>query len=99
LAEGFVRELKDGGVSLKLRVSPDARETSIVGRYGEAALKIRVAAPPAGGKANAEISRFLAEVLGVPGSRVSVTGGLASRDKVVLVRDVAAELVRDLRAG
>jgi uncharacterized protein YggU (UPF0235/DUF167 family) len=40
---------------------------------------IRVAARAVDGKANREFIRFLAEVLGVPPSRVLLAGGMGSR--------------------
>jgi uncharacterized protein YggU (UPF0235/DUF167 family) len=42
-----------------------------------------------GGEANAEVERFLAELLGVPRSVVAVIRGTSSRDKTVLVRGLA----------
>lgn len=86
--EDFVQGRKDG-VAVRLRVSPGARKTCVAGYYGEAALKIKVAAPPVEGKANAEVEGFLAKVLGVARSRVSVGRGAASRDKVVFVEGLS----------
>ncbi len=56
------------------------------GLYGESAVKLSVAAPPVNGKANAEAERFLAGLLGLPPSDVTVVRGASSRDKSVLVR-------------
>lgn len=56
------------------------------GIYGEDAVKPSVAAPPVDGKANAEAERFLAGLLDVRASDVSVAHGVSSRDKSVLVR-------------
>lgn len=85
MSKGFLTPTRDGTL-LNLRVSPGARRTSIGGPYGEGALKLRAAAPPADGKANAETERFLAELLGIPRSDVAVIRGTSSRDKVVLAR-------------
>ncbi len=85
-----------GGVLIKLRVSPGAKRSSIEGAYGEEALKLRVAAPPVEGKANAEAERFLAKVLGRPRSQVIVVRGASGRDKTVLVHGAAAEEVRGI---
>jgi len=74
------------GTLLNLRVSPGARRSSIEGPYGAGALKLKVAAPPAGGRANAEAERFLAELLGIPRSDVSLVRGASSRDKVILIQ-------------
>ncbi len=95
MSKGFFTPTKDG-ILLNLRVSPGARRTSIEGPYGEAALKLKVAAPPVEGKANAEAERFLAQSLGVSRSDVAVIRGASSRDKVILVRGAEADTLRDL---
>ena len=96
MSKGFLTPTKDGTL-LNLRVSPGAKRTSIEGPYGEGALKLRVAAPPADGKANAEVERFLAKLLGVPRSDVAVIRGASSRDKAILARSLkAAEALKAL---
>jgi uncharacterized protein (TIGR00251 family) len=67
---------------LTLRVAPGARQTEIVGRHG-AGWKVRVAAPPEDGRANAALCALLAEALAVPRAAVSVVSGHGSRDKQV----------------
>jgi len=67
---------------LRVRVSPGARKTEVVGRHGEA-WKLRVAAPPAGGKANEAVLGLLAKILAVPRARVALVAGHTRRDKVV----------------
>jgi uncharacterized protein (TIGR00251 family) len=67
---------------LHLRVSPGASSDAVVGRHG-AAWKVRVAAPPENGKANAAVVRLLAGALGVPARDVSIVSGQSSRDKTV----------------
>ena len=80
------------GVSCRLKVKavPGASRSEIVGRLGEA-LKIRVAAPPEGGKANREILELLSERLGLPAASVTLVSGAASPAKVVELRGVTAE--------
>jgi uncharacterized protein (TIGR00251 family) len=92
VAEGYVRPTKEGTV-LNLRVSPGAKNSSTEGTYGENALKLRVAAPPADGKANEELRRFLAGLFGIPRSDVELVRGASSRDKSVLIRDTSEEEV------
>lgn len=78
---------------MKLWISPGAKSTGVKGLYGEEALKLSVAAPPANGRANAEVESFLAGLLGAPKSGVSVVKGAASRDKLVFVRGAKLETV------
>jgi uncharacterized protein (TIGR00251 family) len=65
---------------LDLKVQPRASRDRIVGPLGER-LKISITAPPVDGKANSHLCRFLAKAFAVPNSRVTVVGGLSSRDK------------------
>lgn len=79
----WARRLDDGW-SLTIRVQPGAARSEVVGLYGDA-LRVRVAGPAVDGKANAELVRFLAELLGLPSRAVSITRGHTSRTKVVHV--------------
>jgi uncharacterized protein (TIGR00251 family) len=84
---------------LRLRVSPGARRAGVVGRHGDA-WKVRVAAPPADGRANAAVVDLLAETLGVAVSAVTVVSGHGARDKVVALAGVdAAEAEERLSAA
>jgi len=67
---------------LRLRVSPGARNACVVGRHGQA-WKVRVAAPPEGGRANEAVVRLLAETLSLPRGAVTLVSGHGARDKVV----------------
>jgi len=84
------------GALVRLRVSPNAKTTTLQGPHGDAALKLRVAAPPVDGKANAEVERFVAERTGAAPSMVRVVRGLSGRDKTVFVDGVGAERVREV---
>ena len=79
----FAREDGDG-VVLALHVQPGAKRTEVAGLHG-AALKLRLAAPPVEGKANAALRAFLAEAFGVPLRNITIVRGEASREKVVRV--------------
>jgi uncharacterized protein (TIGR00251 family) len=91
----FIIRTRDG-ILLNLRVSPNARRTSIEGPYGESAIRLKVAAPPVGGKANAEVETFLAKLLGIPRSNVIVVKGTSSRDKVVLLNTSEQAEIREI---
>jgi len=80
-------ETADGheGIVLTLHVQPGAKRTEVAGQYGDA-LKVRLAAPPVDGKANAELLRFIADAFGVPLRNVTLERGDTSRRKVVRIR-------------
>lgn len=73
-----------GGVDLAILVQPRASRTEIVGPQG-GALKVRLAAPPVDGEANAELIRALAKALAVPRSAVAIVSGATGRRKRVRV--------------
>ena len=70
------------GCRLKVKVVPGASRTEIVGLLGES-VKIRVAAPPEGGKANREVLAIVAGRLGLPLAQVAVVSGQSSPAKVI----------------
>jgi uncharacterized protein (TIGR00251 family) len=71
-------------LELVLHVQPGAKRSEIAGIHGDA-LKLRLAAPPVEGKANAELLRFLADAFGVPLRQVSIRRGETSRHKTVRI--------------
>jgi uncharacterized protein (TIGR00251 family) len=78
------RREEDDALVLALHVQPGARRTEVAGVHGDA-LKLRLAAPPVDGKANAELLRFIADAFDVPLHNVSLVRGDSSRHKVVRV--------------
>ncbi|HYT84110.1 MAG TPA: DUF167 domain-containing protein [Gemmatimonadales bacterium] len=70
--------------TLTVHVVPRARATAVAGRHGDA-LKIRLAAAPVDGAANAELVRFLAERLNVPRGAITVAAGQTGRRKTVRI--------------
>ena len=69
---------------LAVRVQPGASRTEVVGEYGEQ-LRIRLAAPPVDGKANAALEKYVARELGVAQGAVAVHRGHTSRSKVLRI--------------
>ena len=83
MSEWF-RLAADGRITLTLHIQPGAKKTEFAGLHGDA-LKIRLAAPPVDGKANEALVKFLAEVLHLPKSAVTLKSGQTSRRKVLEV--------------
>ncbi|PWB51832.1 MAG: YggU family protein [Nitrosomonadales bacterium] len=67
---------------LTLHIQPGAKRTGIAGIH-DGALKIRIAAPPVEGQANAKLLDFLKKAFDVPSSRVILRQGSSGRRKVV----------------
>ena len=81
-----------------VHVQPRARATAVAGRHGDA-IRIRLAAPPVDGAANAELVRFLAERLGLSRSAVQIAGGAAARRKFVVIEGLTADRATRLLLG
>ena len=78
---------------LHVKTTPNARTSEIVGWEADPLhgriLRIRIAAPPVEGKANAALRAFLADHLGLPKSQVTLEKGDTSRIKTFLIPDEA----------
>jgi uncharacterized protein (TIGR00251 family) len=77
-----------GTAIIRLHVQPGAGRTAIVGRHGDA-LKVRVAAPPEGGRANDAVVALIAATFDVKLASVSLISGESSRAKRVQIDGIA----------
>jgi uncharacterized protein (TIGR00251 family) len=74
---------------VRLRVTPGAARSEIVGRHGDA-WKVRVGAAPERGRANDALLRLLAERLDLPVAQLTIVSGHGGRDKVVELQGLSA---------
>lgn len=84
-------------VSFSVKVQPNASKTCAGGREGEF-LKIRLAAPPVGGKANEALVEFLARRLSLPKACVHIRSGVTARRKVIQVEGCSQQRFLDFLA-
>ena len=70
------------GSRLQLTVTPGAKHTGAEGLH-DGALRVRLAAPPVDGKANAQLLVWLAGELGLPRRALRLVRGDTSRRKTV----------------
>jgi uncharacterized protein len=77
---------------LRLRVSPGAGRSAIVGRHGDA-WKVRVTEAPEHGRANDAVVRLLAQTLALPRDAVAIVSGHGARDKIVELTGVGPALI------
>lgn len=76
-----------------MKVVPGASRDSLAGWLGDA-LKVRVAAAPEKGKANAAVERMLARALGLPPKSVRIVAGVTSTRKTMEIDGLSAAEVR-----
>ena len=75
---------------ISVYVQPRASKTTIAGMH-DGCVKVRLAAPPVDGAANAALIEFVAERLGLAKSRVRIVSGQTSRRKVIEVDGIGIE--------
>jgi len=89
----FAIQEKPEGLVFKLRVQPRSSRNQVAGLFGDA-LKIHLTAPPVDQAANQACIAFLAGLLSVNRSAVTILSGHTARNKRVRVD---CPLVRDKR--
>jgi uncharacterized protein (TIGR00251 family) len=92
----------DGGLRLDVRLQPGASTNRIDGvealADGSLVLKVRVGAPPEGGKANAALVKLLSKRWKLAKSDVEIVAGETGRRKTLLLHGDPEELASRLAA-
>jgi len=87
----FLKETKEG-MLLLVYVQPKAKRNEIEGvDEWRGRLKVKIKAPPIGGKANKELVKFLSKVLG---AEVELVRGETSREKDLVVKRLTPEEIK-----
>jgi uncharacterized protein len=76
-----------------VKLNPRAKKDAITGEVGDA-LKVSLTAPPTDGKANQACIEFLAKLLKVLRSSVTIASGRTSRRKVIRAVGLTEEQFR-----
>lgn len=90
-----LRPLSNGDLLLTLYVQPRASRNELAGRHGEA-LKLRLTTPPVDGKANKAVLAYLAKLLKLPKSALTIKSGQQSRTKTIVIQGAEAAKIRHL---
>lgn len=93
--EGPLRTDKTGNIQIKILAKPGAKQNGITDISLEGC-GVQIAAPPVEGEANTELLKFMAKVLAVRKSDVSLDRGSKSRQKVIVVAKEAITIERVL---
>ncbi|MDH7510361.1 MAG: DUF167 domain-containing protein [Methanolinea sp.] len=89
------------GTVIALDVTAGAKETVFPHGYNawRKSIVFLVREPPEGGRANAEIVKFLSQFFSLPTSRIRILSGVSSHRKRVLVEGFDPEKVLALLSG
>ncbi|KAM7415244.1 hypothetical protein PAMA_019863 [Pampus argenteus] len=83
-ASGPVTRDKSGAVTITVHAKPGSKHSSVT-EVSAVEVGVSIAAPPTDGEANAELIRYLAEVLELKKSHISLDKGCRSRNKLIRV--------------
>ena len=76
-------EIKDNGVLLRLRISPNASKNQIIKENDM--IKLKITAQPIEGKANKAVIEYLSKLFKVPKSSVEIVKGDTSKEKTIFI--------------
>ncbi len=83
---------KDNSIFFYVKVVPRASKSEIAGAL-DGTLKVRIAAPPVDGAANAELIKLLSKAFEVSKSNVEIISGETSKTKQVKITNAAHEKI------
>lgn len=79
--------MKEEQTKLVVQVQPNARQNEVLG-FKQGVLYLRIAAPPARGKANNELINYLGDVLGIAKSCVVIQQGATNKRKLISIEGI-----------
>lgn len=96
-------EKKDNGCLLRVRLTPNSSCCRLNGlfydEHNQAYLKISVVSVPENGKANKELIDFLAKMLNMPKSAISIIGGTQNRLKKIYIAGADETRISQMAEG
>ncbi|XP_013389378.1 UPF0235 protein C15orf40 homolog [Lingula anatina] len=88
-----VTQNKDGNVTIRIMAKPGAKQNAITD-ISEEGICVQIAAPPVDGEANVELTKYIAKLLQIRKSDVSLDKGAKSRNKS-LALSASSALTKD----
>lgn len=93
----LLRPTEDGTL-VNLRVRPNSRNKDFVSMFDDSQIILNLQSPAREGKANKELIKKLARIMGISTADVIIVSGHKSRDKVILIKGkMPQEIARILR--
>lgn len=86
MLDAFLAELSELPTYVRIKAVPKQPKTELFARMDDGTWKVRVAAVPEKGKANAEILRYLSEITGFRKDRFEIASGMGDAFKLIKIR-------------
>lgn len=74
----------ENSLNIQVQIQPGSSKDQIIGLHN-GRLKIKISAPPVGGKANQNLIEFIAKALGVSKSKIEIVKGRTSKLKTLKI--------------
>ncbi len=81
------------GILVRVTVKPQSKERRFVSKVSEEGITLNLKSPAREGKANTELLKKLAKVLGLSTGQMSIVAGHKGREKTILLVGVSREEV------
>jgi uncharacterized protein (TIGR00251 family) len=78
------------GAAITVRATPRAGHNAVTGFLPDGTVKIRLAAAPVDGEANAELVKYLAGLLDISASQIEIVAGATGRNKLISITGLSA---------
>ena len=85
-------------IRIVVRVQPNAGRNEVLG-FKDDVLRMRIAAPPAKGKANQELITFLSDILEVRKSNLTIEKGATGKKKVISITGLTQTQIIERATG
>ncbi len=89
---------EESGLNIEVWVQPKSSHDEIIG-FQDGRIKVKVAAPPEGGKANERLREIIAKALGVSKSSIKIVRGETSRLKILKILGVSQDKLDSFMKG
>ena len=70
-------------MKIHVHITPNASRNEIVNVTSDGEYKVKIQSPPVDGAANRNLIKFIAGIVGVSKSKVSIVSGMKSRKKIL----------------
>jgi uncharacterized protein len=84
---------------IAIRVIPNSGINRVSEFLSDGRIKIRLAAPPSGGKANDALKKYLSRILDIRESQILIIKGFANRDKLLSIQGVDRKTIYERIIG
>jgi uncharacterized protein len=92
-SKGSFSKLDTVETVIAVRVIPNSGVNEVSELLDDGCIKIRLTAPPSGGKANEALIKYLAKILSIRKKQIKIKRGFTSRNKLISIQGVDRDAI------